>query len=161
MHSAPSVSYPVGRSRVAMRWLWGIWFGGAVCVALAVLRTDGMQWRTFVLISSVLLAGVLLCLSLPGRNAPAAQLRFDGQDWSMSGAAPSGAGRVEVSLDFQFLMLIGLNEPGRRRWLWLERASFPQRWVDLRRAVYSRAPSAQADVRAATAPAVGASSFLS
>jgi toxin CptA len=43
-------------------------------------------------------------------------------------------------LDTQSLLLVRLDEPTQRaRWLWLERRARPERWQDLRRAIYSRA----------------------
>ena len=64
--------------------------------------------------------------------------------------------RVLVALDFQSLMLLRLTEPGRaRRWIWIEQRAMPERWRDVRRAVYSRPPSAEpaGDPWRATAPA--------
>ncbi|MEJ8854224.1 hypothetical protein WKW79_06575 [Variovorax robiniae] len=102
------------------------------------------------LASSVLLAA-LAAGALLGRQ-PAGELRFDGRDWRLSGAASVRAARLTPALDFQSLMLVRLWFPKRRsRWLWLERRSAPERWLELRRAVYSRASPAEPD-RPAAAP---------
>lgn len=163
MHSAPSVNFPVGRSRVAGRGLWLLWCGGAASAMAASLAGHVLGWRTLVLISTVLCAGAVLRRFLVDRAVSIRELlHFDGHGWSLSRATAFGEGRVEVCLDFQVLMLLNLSEPGcSRRWMWLERAADPQRWQDLRRAVYSRAPMAGQDTSAAISPTLGASSSLS
>ncbi|MGJ7542759.1 hypothetical protein [Variovorax sp. LT1R16] len=142
MHSAPAVSYPVGRSRDADRLLFGLWALGAACAGGAVLQLDDiLGGRAALLALSVLFAGgAALWL---GRSAMPGALRFDGRDWSLGGVSPTLAARAEVCLDLQFLLLLRLVELERpQRWLWLERRAHPSRWLDLRRAVYSRAPTA-------------------
>jgi toxin CptA len=156
MHSAPAVSYPVGRSRDADRLLLGLWALGATCAGGAVFHLDDtLGGRAALLVLSVLCAGAA-ALWL-GRSALSGELHFDGRDWSLGGAPSSSpsfaAARAEMGLDLQFLMLLRLVEPGRpRRWLWLERRGNPSRWQDLRRAVYSRAPTASPAVGAPPSP---------
>jgi toxin CptA len=141
MHSAPTVSFPVGRSRDAGRLLLGLWAMGAASAGLAIFQLDAMGARAALLALSVLCTGGA-CWWLGQRTAPG-DLRFDGQHWSLSGqrrALP--AGRAQVGLDLQFLMLVLLVAPeGPGQWLWLERRANPARWPALRRAVYSRAPA--------------------
>lgn len=49
-------------------------------------------------------------------------------------------GVISVRFDGQRCMLIKLDmSTGQARWLWLEQGFAPQRWHDVRRAVYSRA----------------------
>jgi len=162
MHSAPSVNFPVGRSRDASRLLGTIWAAGACCAGAASHPLDGIGWRT-----AVLWAGVLLCGGLAWwahRQQPVGELRFDGQVWRLTGRAGDIHGvRPVPALDLQSLLLVRLVEPGRHsRWLWLERRSAPARWLDLRRAVYSRAPSADpADPATASRRSAGDSPSLS
>ncbi|MFM9921757.1 hypothetical protein VLK31_02090 [Variovorax sp. H27-G14] len=109
------------------------------------------------LVLSVACSGVAAGFGL--RRDGAGLLHFDGLHWSLSGAHSSRsvhAARAMVALDFQSLMLLRLSEPGRaRRWVWAEQRAMPERWRDVRRAVYSRPPSAApaADTWRATAPA--------
>ena len=163
MHSAPSVSYPMGPSRVAKGGLWGLWLGGLIGAVAALAASDTFGPRAWILVAAVLLAFIVLRQSLSEiERSDGSTLHFDGQRWALSGARPVREGRVEASLDFQSWMLLSLSEPGRsRRWLFLERATDPQRWLDLRRAVYSRAPTVRPDASAAISPAPGASSSLS
>lgn len=154
MHSAPAVSYPVGHSPGAQAVLPSIWLVGALG-ACQTIAHQGFDLRTGALLASVVVAG--LAAWHFGGHRQRGQLRFDGQHWSWSGPLPLGAARAEVGLDLQFLLLVRLTEPGRaRQWLWLERRSAPSRWRDLRRAVYSRAPTAPPADAPAQASALGA-----
>lgn len=144
MHSAPSVTYPVGRSRGAGRILIAAWALGACCAGVSCYLLDGAGWRQALLVLSVLFSGVAAGLAL--RADGAGELRFDGLGWSLAGADPgrgAHAARATVALDLQSLLLLRLAEPGRgARWVWAEQRAMPERWRDLRRAVYSRAPAA-------------------
>ena len=140
MHSAPSVSYPVGRSRNATRLLTVLWVAGACCAGAALFQFDHVGWRHVLILGSVVLTATAARRTL-GPVQPI-DLVFDGQDWSLSGLASRKVARIVVVLDLQSLLLVRLDEPTRRaRWLWLERRARPERWQDLRRAVYSRALS--------------------
>jgi toxin CptA len=157
MHSAPSVTYPVGRSRGATRILIVLWALGACCAGASCYLFDSAGWRQLLLVLSVVFAGVAAGFGL--RRDGAAVLHFDGLCWSLSGADSTRfvrAAQAAVALDFQSLMLVRLTEPGRaRRWIWIEQRAMPERWRDVRRAVYSRTPSAApaGDPWRATAPA--------
>jgi len=74
------------------------------------------------------------------RAQPTGHLAWDGAGWTWeAGAAPATAGRLRVSVDLQRVLLVQWRGDGPAHWLWLERAGAPERWADLRRAVYSRA----------------------
>ena len=146
MYSAPSVSYPVGRSRDAARLLWTIWAAGACCAGAASYQFDSIGWRQGLLLACVALAGFAVRRMLA---SPPAVLAFDGQHWSLSGAASLAS--VDIAIDLQSLLLVRLTvAAGASQWRWLERRADPSRWQDLRRALYARPPSADS----ATAPAV-------
>ena len=91
----------------------------------------------------------------------AGKLSWDGEVWVLDGGRFDGVswmldGPPVVHLDLQNHLWVCTSPQGHRRvWLWIERSYQPERWMDLRRAVYSRAkpgaPSADA-----TAPAVAA-----
>jgi hypothetical protein len=152
MYSAPSVSYPVGRSRDAEHLLLTLWFCGAASAAGVGAQLGGPGWRQALLALGVGMTGLLAWRSIGRRNVPT-ELNYDGQHWSLSGRAGLQAATVRVALDLQFLLLVHLAGAGRaQRWIWLDRRAKPERWRDLRRAVYSRAPSAgpAADARRAT-----------
>ena len=152
MHSAPSVSYPVGRSRDATRLLSALWVAGACCAGAALYPFDHMGWRQALLIASVLVTAVAARRTLG--STLAVDLVFDGQDWSLTGPDPRKVSRIAVLLDMQSFMLVRLDEPTQRaHWLWLERRARPERWQDLRRAVYSRSFSASAPVAVVAAAA--------
>ncbi|RST54914.1 hypothetical protein [Variovorax sp. DXTD-1] len=144
MHSAPSVTYPVGRSRGATRILIATWALGACCAGLSCYLFDSAGWRQLLLVLSVLFSGIAAALGL--RSDGAGVLHFDGLRWSLTGTDRGRAvhaAQASVALDLQSLLLVRLTEPGRAaRWIWTERRALPERWRDLRRAVYSRPPSA-------------------
>lgn len=85
-------------------------------------------------------------------------LRWDGQFWALETGQPgstpqplSVAPEVLVDLQSRLWVYVRFSERGHT-WLWLDAASQPERWMDLRRAVYSRARPG-ADNADETAPA--------
>jgi toxin CptA len=151
MHSAPSVNYPVGRSRYARRLLVSVWALGVGCVTLASLQAGGLDWRQAVLALSAIVAGAAAWTGMLQSAAPG-ELDFDGRHWSISGGStPLRTARASVALDLQSLILVRLDEPTRpRRWVWVDRQAMPARWRDLRRALHSRVLPSDAGTHAAT-----------
>lgn len=151
MHSAPSVNYPVGRSRYARRLLALLWALGMGSIMLAWAQSSGgLDWRQAMLALSAVVASVAAWTGLMQSAAPGA-LDFDGQHWSMSGGTPLRGARAHVVLDLQSLLLVRLDAPARAaRWVWLDSQAVPERWRDLRRALHSRALPAAASTNAAT-----------
>jgi hypothetical protein len=141
--SAPPVRYPVGEGLVL---LWGMLIllgaGGAVLVfwllqgagdSLARLALAVVVW--FVAASAVWHFW---------RNRVRGVLQWDGLHWWLETEQPgkpahSLEGVLWVRLDLQSHLWVCLHGQDRRHaWLWLERQGAPERWGDLRRAVYSR-----------------------
>ncbi len=142
MHSAPSVTYPVGRSRFAGLLAASLWLAGVAVTALWSHQAPSLDWRHGLALAVVLGSGMVAARSWWA--AAEGELRWDGQHWWWSASGESLAGVVTVALDLQGRMLLcWCGEPapsaGLRQWLWLERGRQPERWDDLRRAVYSRA----------------------
>jgi len=154
MHGAPAVSYPVGHSRIAGRLLLLLWICGAFCAAAACVRLGKADWRAGLLVASVLSAGGAAWANSP-RRASLSILNFDGFRWSIPGPTGLQAADAKVALDGQSWLLVRLA-PSRHaaRWIWLERRAMPERWQELRRAVYSRpVPATQASTDGRSAPA--------
>lgn len=136
MHSAPSVSFPVGRSRLAPRLVWAAWGIGVAMLAAWCAQFDGAPWRTALLASAVLLAAVAALRA--ARLGEGIRIHWNGQHWSCDGAVRFDSAVATVHLDLQSLMLVRVHEAGRgAAWLWAERAAFPTRWLDLRRALHA------------------------
>jgi hypothetical protein len=137
MHSAPSVSYPVGRSRFLACVLAVLWLTGAALTALSWLRGPLVGWNVAISCAAVLSAGLMT--GQFWRRMPCGELRWDGRGWQGPGGS-SVPRSIRVHLDLQRHLLVSLHGPASAgRWLWLSASSQPDRWNDLRRAVYSRA----------------------
>lgn len=135
MHDAPSVSYPVGRPLFAGLLAGILGSAGAAATLLWAFEADTPGWRHALAALAVLVTGAFALLSW--LRSPSGDLHWDGAGWTVSDCV--GAGSVEVALDLQQRLLVHWQGQGFSRWLWLERQRCPQRWPDLRRAVYSRA----------------------
>ncbi|GAA4328561.1 hypothetical protein GCM10023165_00920 [Variovorax defluvii] len=156
------MSYPVGRSRLASRLLLVLWASGACCALAASVRSDGVDWRSGLLVFGIFLAGLAVRTSSLRRES-AAMLHFDGARWSIPGTTGPQAAAAKVALDVQSSLLVRLTfSDGACRWLWLDRHAAPERWQALRRAVYSRpAPAGHSPALAQTATVAGSRSLLS
>ena len=75
------------------------------------------------------------------KSSPVGQLVWDGQHWHWeSPAYQAGMAEYEVlvAADFQKIVLLHIkNHANASLWLWAECAAAPERWLDLRRAIYS------------------------
>jgi toxin CptA len=137
MHSAPSVSYPVGRSRFAGALLLGVWLLGAGACAAWRVAAPVSSGRSGVAVVVVVCAG--LFAAWRWWHMPMGTLIWDQEQWGWSGGSAGLPAVPQVSLDLQDWLLLRWRPHSGSRWLWLERASRPEQWADLRRAVYSRA----------------------
>jgi len=153
MHNAPSVTYPVGRSRKARSIEVALLAAGALAVALFCLQVQGALWQKAALALSwgTAMAAVVLARRLPA----VAQAQWEAPAWTLTGTrgeAILGAAQARVHLDLQGLVLAQLSDDsGASRWLWFERAADPARWLAVRRALH-----AQSSDGAGTAPAAEA-----
>jgi toxin CptA len=137
MHSAPSVSYPVGRSRFAAAFLLLIWLGAAAATGLWGAQLQAASWRLGA--AALVLAATGLWAAWNWCHAPAGTLAWDGDAWNWSEHSRTQPAEPIVSLDLQRCLLLRCRTGESTRWLWLERGWRTERWDDLRRALYSRA----------------------
>ena len=135
MDQAPSVSFPVGRSRFSGMLAASLALAGGAGVGYWMLQSDAPGWRQALAMSAALAADAAALRAW--LRSPRGMLRWDGAGWTAPGV--DGAGAVEVAIDLQHLLLVRWHRKGAARWLWLERHRNRARWSDLRRAVYSRA----------------------
>ena len=140
LHSAPAVSYPLGRSRALAYLLFAAWLVAALVTALWWQAARQLDWRLVLGLTSLVGAGWALYAGW--RDAPIGQLVWDGQLWRWESRSYQGGAALQaptVMLDLQRVMLLRLQNQARASWwLWAQRSSAPARWLDLRRAVYSR-----------------------
>src|SRR5687768_9329233 len=99
MHSAPSVSYPVGRSPFAAGLLSGAWLLGVAAVGLWSFQVRAPGWQLGASLLVVLLTG--LCAAWNWLRTAQGVLSWDGQSWSWSAGAEAEEGMPEVGLDLQ------------------------------------------------------------
>lgn len=157
MHSAPSVAYPVRRSRAAgvyllaatslsitvtLVWVlqtpsgWPVWLGGFFCVLGCFW--GGLVWRAM----------------------PNGSLTWDGEAWQLTLLNPLLSSdvalprkQIAVMLDLQRHLLLQWPGSDPVRWLWIDQSSQPERWYALRRAVYSSVQYAGDSPVSGTTPA--------
>jgi hypothetical protein len=144
MHNAPSVSYPVGRcafQRVIFAGLSGI--VGSVMLVWCMLQP--LSWPMGLGGAATLLGMVLGWRSV---QMHAGTLSWDGQVWcwhSRTDGADDQLGEIFVSLDVQKALVLRWQPTSGRltaldSYLWLGQERAAQHWLNLRCAVYSRAP---------------------
>jgi hypothetical protein len=136
MHSAPAVSYPVGRSRFQGQ-LVGM-LAGFGCLAGLVWWSlvDVAGWRQGLFFAIwVLTCGLAIQAWF---RSPVGALTWDGEAWRFSVDHGVISGNLRLHLDLQFCMLLCLrSEDAGRLWLWPERRTAAAGWLALRRAVVS------------------------
>lgn len=136
MHSAPSVFYPVERSRGAASVLAAAWLCAVAAHVLWWLAQAANAGAQAAGLLALLLSAALAVHSW--RSLQPGHLAWDGDGWhwAEAGRGPSPGWRLDVGLDLQRALLLRLRDAGGvTRWLWLERSADPARWDDLRRAV--------------------------
>lgn len=136
MHNAPSVSYPAGRSRFAACLLLVAWLLGCGAALLWQWQSPGGQ-RLGAMLAMLAVSG--LFAAWQWWRTPGGTLVWDGARWNWSVRPETADAEVSVALDLQRALLLRWRAAGASRWIWLERGSRPERWDDIRRAVYSRA----------------------
>jgi toxin CptA len=138
-HNAPPVVYPLGRSAFQGAVLFGFWCAGLLFAMLWLYTGRSAAWAIVLVAAAVLLAG--LGARYGWKNSPVGRLAWDGQLWRWESAVyQTGIAEQQlfVIADFQHLLVLRIeNRAHASLWLWAERRAFPERWMDLRRAVYS------------------------
>ena len=145
MDRAPSVVYPVGRTR-ALAWVLAVLAGSGAALLFSVLFRPlaHVQRAPAAIVLIVSWLGAVAAMWHFWRRQRPRQLRWDGECWFVGAPTDAeeqggGGARVEVRWDAQRWMLLWFH-PGaageRGRWLWAEAASEPARWHLLRCALY-------------------------
>ena len=135
MHSAPAVTYPVGRCRFHAGLLAGLLVLGAGVLVTWVQHSDAIALRHAA--AGVLwLVCALAALRLWWRS-PIGSLTWDGQLWTWAGEGASYPVALRMTLDTQTALLLRLQPDGAPSlWVWLEQRRAPTRWLACRRAVF-------------------------
>jgi hypothetical protein len=108
-------------------------------LALWVLVSSAWGWRFAVALLVAVCTGAAALLSW--QNRCSGQLGWDGEcwHWDTLGDLPKAEeSTLSVIVDVQSGLLLLFETAGNtKHWLWVEQVSQPERWMDLRRAVYS------------------------
>ena len=148
-HTAPPVQYPVGRSFGVGVFVLGLHFLAALVMLLWWMQAPVVGGRHWAGLAVMAIAGGGSCVHW--WRSPVGVVRWDGQQWLwVRGTVLEPLEPPVVCLDVQrYLLLQARVGGGRRLWLHVERRAYPQRWLDLRRAVYSPAGAKAPPVRGA------------
>ena len=143
MHSAPAVTYPVGRCRFHAGLLTGLLVMGAGVLAAWAYHTDAIGLRHG---AAALLW--LVCAMVAGRlwwRSPTGSLTWEGQFWIWAGEGAPYPVALGMALDSQKVLLLRLQvDDAPSLWVWLEQRRAPARWLACRRAVFGPTPPATA-----------------
>ncbi len=144
-YPAPAVQYPVGRSRGLTAFLTLAHLISLAVLVLWLIEGAGAD-RTAMAPSLLIWCATAAIAARFWSRLPVGDLIWDGEHWIFRRA--EGASKDEalgdvvmVQLDAQRCMALAFPAAHQTRWLFVERQCEPARWLDLRRAVYSR-PSA-------------------
>ena len=117
----------------------GLWLAGLVLVLLWFRLTRQLDGRMAAAFVIILGAGVAAHRSW--KNVPQGKLAWDGGIWcweSPSYQTGIAEQKLSVIVDFQHLLLLRIeNQASASVWLWAEQKAMPERWLDLRRALFS------------------------
>jgi len=129
----------VGRSYFLGGLLLVAWLAGLLSVLLWCYLTWQSGWRLTLGLLVVLGAGV--AVRTGWNKTVSGQLTWNSEVWCWeSASSPTERCEHELSViaDFQNRLLLHLeNQAGVSLWLLVEQSALPERWLDLRRAVYS------------------------
>ncbi len=150
MHTAPTVTYPVGRSRARSVAFSGVWLL-ALALTLGFVVEDGASLRALFLAVAALSAYGMAWRR--HREVEAGRLAWDGVTWWWEPTVGHRIeGRVVPCLDVQSVVLVHFAaSAGQGRWLWLEQSAAPLVWGRLRCALMQ--PPARQDAAGAMAGA--------
>lgn len=129
----------MGRSDFLKTLLLGLWSGGLLLSIAWLWTVQRLDWRVALAFFAVAGAGLAVRSAL--KSLPTGQLVWDGNAWRWESLGyQTGIAEYDVSViaDLQSRLLLRLENPASASlWLWLERGSLPERWLDLRRAIYA------------------------
>lgn len=137
MHKAPAVLCLVGRLRMTVMVLSGVWLSGvAVCVFWGFQADPNTSWYW---LGGAMFVGGAAVVLLSWRLTSIGILRFDGSEWWWESGGSSTRGVLVVHFDFQRVMLVRLDTAGRfGRWLWIAESGDKPHWTSFRRALFAQ-----------------------
>jgi len=138
-HNAPPVTYPLRRSPVKALIYGVVWFAVLAVVVSWIWLSRNSSMALLLGIGALALSALAGIFGM--KSSPIGQLVWDGQRWhweSLAYQVGTAEYEVFVAADFQHIVVLHIkNHANASLWLWAERGAFPERWLDLRRAIYS------------------------
>ncbi|MBU6465131.1 hypothetical protein [Simplicispira hankyongi] len=146
-YPAPAVEYPIERSGRLAAVLLLLHVGSLAILAAWLLRDAGALRAAVLPVLLVWSAAAALGAHFWMRQ-PVGRLAWDGTAWQLRRAAGGSAAQalgptVVVQLDLQRQMALAFPQAAPPVWLFVEQRQQSVRWLDLRRAVYSRPNAAR------------------
>ena len=136
MRSAPSVVYPVLRSRRVGLLMAALWCLGALPVSAWLSQVAAPAGVGFAVVAWTLLTGGWCAWRW--WHTPSDRLVWDGQSWNTDTVFDA---RLALTIDLQSLMVLRLSPvTGRTHWLLADRSARPADWHMLRCAVTAAGP---------------------
>ncbi|MDR3370548.1 hypothetical protein [Rhodoferax sp.] len=136
MHSAPAVSYPVGRSHFYGQLLVAAVLLGGGSLFAWITQSDERAFRHMA--GAALWLGSATAAIVTWLRSPHGLLTWDGQNWTWTCRDMPRQVELIVVLDSKSTLLLLLRGMSALdSWVWLERSAAPTRWLPLRRAVFA------------------------
>lgn len=139
MTRPPAVDYPLGKSVLLSGAWWFTWICAMAIDLYWFWSVGPADWRPWL--------GLLLTVTaalLASRWRPLTQagtLSWDGTEWWWQQPRDRLQGDLAVRLDTQSGLLVRfVSHAGATHWFWLERASRPEHWLGIRRALIAACP---------------------
>ncbi len=137
MHRAPSINFPVTRSRWQLRFI-ALLSLLAMAALWAFVREQGALDARILTLATAIVASSAAAF-VGWQKSAVGSLRWDGQHWYWSGFSASQACHLSLLVDFQSVLLVSLVADTRAvpLRLWLEMPPGNVSWKPLRRAIIS------------------------
>lgn len=130
MHRPPASAMEVGRCRPLLAGMAFLWLASLLLLALAF---PGQLSGKLLILSLLVWLGTGVFALIQWLRQPCGLLRWDGEFWFWSGFGDSPLSALELTADFQRLVLVRLQSAqGTSLWLCLSAASVRADWHGIR-----------------------------
>lgn len=136
MHSAPTVTYPVGSWSLRPLYLFALAAGGLAALTFCLQQPDALTAPTMWLSMTWLVS--LAATVWASRRDHSGSLKWSEGKWTWSSQTYACSGTLTVLVDVQQVLVVIMKvDDGGVLWFWLRRVADPSAWPALRRAMVS------------------------